>query len=102
MGANPHYKLQFARCRECAQTPQPSDCGLNSLHRQIENALAVTSWNWMNHSCFFPASCGSITALALFDSEGVSQRNNNVAAAAPKSCAIRNPGTSLGRMPAKV
>src|SRR5688572_24125102 len=33
---------------------------------------------------------------------GTSQRNIRVAAVAPSSCPMTNPGTSAGRMPAKV
>ena len=52
----------------------------------------------------FPAAPRSVplatTRGATAGSEGTSQRNNPVAAAAPKSCTTMNPGTSLGRMPA--
>src|SRR5258706_169563 len=102
MGASPRYKLQSARRHECAQRPQPSGCGLNSRHRQIEDVLELMNRNSTNYSCFFRVSCGSTTASALFGNQGVNQRNNNVAAPAPISCAIMNPGASTGRIPAKV
>src|SRR2546421_1476220 len=47
-------------------------------------------------------SCGITIASASFASCGMSQRKSAVAAAAPNSCATMKPGTSEGRIPAKV
>src|SRR5712691_7570630 len=50
-------------------------------------------------SSFSP--CGTMTASASRGSEGASQLNSNVAAAAPSSCANMKPGVSIGRIPTK-
>src|ERR1700730_8370785 len=46
--------------------------------------------------------CGTTTAGASTGNEGMSHRNKAVAPAAPRSCAVMKPGTSVGRIPAKV
>ena len=43
-----------------------------------------------------------MTASALAGKDGTSQRKRRVATAAPMSCARIKPGTSEGRIPAKV
>src|SRR5579872_5985558 len=43
-----------------------------------------------------------MTFEASFGSDGTSQRNKSVAAAAPANCARTNPGASAGRIPANV
>jgi hypothetical protein len=48
------------------------------------------------------AACGTKTFDASFGKDGTSQRNRSVAAAAPHSWAAMNPGTFIGRIPAKV
>src|SRR5262249_51190992 len=45
---------------------------------------------------------GTTTFAVERGSDGTSQRNNAVAAAAPTSCAAMKPGTSAGLMPANV
>src|ERR1044071_6905081 len=46
--------------------------------------------------------CGTTTSSALAGSDGISQRNRSVAVTAPATCPAINPGTSAGRIPAKV
>src|SRR5215469_1932017 len=50
----------------------------------------------------FPSACAMTTAGASSGSDGTSQRNRTVAAAAPSNCAATKPGASAGRMPANV
>ena len=45
---------------------------------------------------------GTTTEGASIGSDGISQRNKSVAAAAPVSCARMNPGASMSLIPAKV
>src|SRR5258707_13196458 len=93
--------LQPFRRRESAQTLRPSGCDSNSRHRRRECVSESNQRRHLHYPWLFP-SWDSITASAFFGGAGANQRNNNVAAAAPISCAMMKPCASIGLMPTNV